>query len=219
MKDCIVIGAGGHSRSLCSILVSSQEFNPLMVIDLKFQGQKEDILGLKVAGLKNGLSEDLKKLDVKNIFLAIGDNKKREELFVELKEIDFFFPNLIAGTSVIKQEVILGEGNVVFDNAYIGPLVKIENNNIINTASVIEHECVIGSHCNIGPCTVISGRCQIGNHTYFGSSSTVIDKITVASDVTLGAGSVVVRDLKLPGTYVGIPAQRIKNQFGMRSQK
>jgi UDP-perosamine 4-acetyltransferase len=210
MNPCIVIGAGGHSRSLCSLLKSSKEYKPLMVIDLHYSGKNEDILGLKVEGVKDVLSQDLRKTGVKHLFLAIGDNRKREELFLDLKNQGFMFPNLIAGTAVEKEDVVYGEGNIVFDKAYIGPLVRMGNNNIINTASIIEHECSIENHCNIGPGSVVSGRSKMGNHVFVGSSAVIIDRVSISSYVTLGAGTVVVKDIKEPGTYIGVPAKTIK---------
>lgn len=210
MKPCVVIGAGGHSRSLCSLLKGSKEYNPLMVIDLDFSGKNENILGLRVRGVKDNLPRDLRKIGVKYLFLAIGDNKQREKLFLELKNEGLLFPNLVANTSIIKEDVELGEGNIVFDKAYLGPLVKIGNNNIINTASIVEHECAIGSHCNIGPVSVISGRSKIGDHVFVGASVTIIDQIFIDNFVTLGAGAVVVKDINKSGTYVGVPAKIIK---------
>ena len=209
MKPCVVIGAGGHSRSLCSLLKGSKEYNPLMVIDLNFSRKDESILGLNVRGIKKNLSQDLKEIGVKDIFLAIGDNKRREKLFLELKNHDFLFPNLVAGTAVEKEDVEYGEGNIVFDKAYIGPLVKMGDNNIVNTASIIEHECTIGSHCNIGPVSVISGRSKMRDHIFIGASVTIIDQVFINSSVTLGAGAVVVKDIKKPGTYIGVPARII----------
>ena len=210
MNKCVVIGSGGHSRSLCSVLMSSNEFEPLIVIDLEFAGQNEEILGLRVQGVQDSLPQDLGEINVQNVFLAIGNNKRREELFMVLKKKGFLFPNLIASTAIIKGEVKLGAGNIVFENAYIGPLSKIGDNNIINTGSIVEHECQIGSHCNIGPATVISGRSKISDHVYMGSSSTVIDRIAISSHVTLGAGSVIIKDIAEPGIYVGVPGKKIQ---------
>jgi UDP-perosamine 4-acetyltransferase len=182
-----------------------------MVIDLHYSGKSEDILGLKVEGVKDALSQDLRKAGVEHLFLAIGGNREREELFLDLKNQGFVFPTFIAGTAVKKEGVVYGEGNIVFDKAYIGPLVRMGSNNILNTASIIEHECLIGDHCNIGPGSVISGRATIGNHVFVGTSATVIDKVSISSFVTLGAGAVVVKDINEPGTYIGVPA-RIKKE-------
>ena len=37
-----------------------------------------------------------------------------------------------------------------------------------------------------------------------------IDKISVCDNVIIGAGAVVIEDIMEAGTYVGIPAKRIK---------
>ncbi len=43
-----------------------------------------------------------------------------------------------------------------------------------------------------------------------GAGTTVINNISVNSDCIVGAGATVIRDIDTSGTYVGIPAKKIK---------
>jgi sugar O-acyltransferase (sialic acid O-acetyltransferase NeuD family) len=209
MKDCVIIGAGGHARSILSLLKTTQTFNPIIIIDLNFSGREEKIFEVPVVGIENNLIKDLKQLGHDYLFLAIGENSHRQKLFMMLKETGFYFPNLIANSSILKQEMIIGTGNVICEKAYIGPKVKIGNNNIFNTSCLVEHECEIGNHSHIAPNCAISGRTKMGDNVFMGISSTVIDKISICSDVIVGAGGVVVKDISVPGTYVGVPVKRV----------
>ena len=56
----------------------------------------------------------------------------------------------------------------------------------------------------------VAGRAQIGDFVMIGASAVVIDNIKICSHVTVGAGAVVVNDIREPGTYVGVPARKIK---------
>ncbi|NMB64651.1 MAG: hypothetical protein GYA16_07255 [Spirochaetes bacterium] len=93
---------------------------------------------------------------------------------------------------------------------HIGPFCKIGDNNIINNGAIIDHEVSIGNHCHLAPNSTISGRTLIGDYVFLGVGATIIDKLKVCSNVTIGAGAVVTKDITEPGTYVGVPAVRIK---------
>jgi len=57
------------------------------------------------------------------------------------------------------------------------------------------------------PGAIVSGNVTISNNVYMGTNSTVIEKKYVTSNCVIGANSVVVKDIKISGTYVGIPSK------------
>ena len=82
--------------------------------------------------------------------------------------------------------------------------------NYVNRQSSIGHDTRISDFNNIGPGCRIAGRCQIGSKNYFGIGSILIDALKIKDEITIGAGGVVIENLLLPGTYVGVPAKKIK---------
>lgn len=72
------------------------------------------------------------------------------------------------------------------------------------------HDSVIGNFSTIAPNAAIMGRVKIGERCYIGANATIIPEITVCPDAIIGAGAVVNKDILEPGTYVGVPARRIK---------
>ena len=60
------------------------------------------------------------------------------------------------------------------------------------------------------PGAIVSGNVSIGDRVYLGTNSTVIEKKQINSDVIIGANGVVIRDITLPGTYVGTPVKLLK---------
>ena len=56
----------------------------------------------------------------------------------------------------------------------------------------------------------LAGTVTVGNGTWVGIGSTVSNNITIGSDIMIGAGAVVVKDIIEKGTYVGVPARKIK---------
>ena len=51
---------------------------------------------------------------------------------------------------------------------------------------------------------------NIGKQTWIGAGPTVKNNISIASGCMIGAGAVVVKKIDEKGTYVGVPARRIK---------
>ncbi|MBS6324113.1 MAG: acetyltransferase, partial [Clostridium sp.] len=46
--------------------------------------------------------------------------------------------------------------------------------------------------------------------TWVGIGATVSNNVNICDHCTIGAGAVIIRDIEESGTYVGIPARKIK---------
>ena len=95
-------------------------------------------------------------------------------------------------------------------NAVINASVKIGRSCIINTASSIDHDCIIDDFVHVSPGVHVAGTVTIGKGTWLGIGSTVINNLEICANCIIGAGSTVIKDIKEEGTYVGSPAERIK---------
>lgn len=213
-KTLIILGAGGHARPFVELLSIIYPLDKKIILDEKFnKNKKEKILG----NLIYGNFKKIKLFKNKLIFLAIGDNLKREFFFKKYKK---YLINLISHTSKISKTLKIGIANLINNNVFIGTNVKIGNNNIINNECIIEHETVIHNHTHISPGCIIGGRAKIGNRVFLGLGTKVLDKVVIADDCIVGAGSTVTQNLDFPGVYVGSPAKKtslennfIKNKF------
>ena len=88
--------------------------------------------------------------------------------------------------------------------------IEIGRHVLVNLNATIGHDAVIGDYCTINPGANISGNVTIGEGCFIGTGATIIEKVTIAPWTVIGAGAVVVEDITEPGTYVGVPAKRIK---------
>lgn len=199
MKKVVLIGAGGHSRSVIALL-QKNHINIERIYDQNFKND-ETIFNIPVGSIKNIQSSE-------NIILAIGDNKSRANLFLDFQN-QIITENIFHPSASIETQVNFGKSNLVFAKAYLNNGAQIGHNNIINTAAVLEHEVEIGSHCHIAVGAFLLGRCQIGNQCFIGAGSIIRDGVHLCDSVTVGANSYVAKDITEPGVYVGSPARRI----------
>ncbi len=211
MEDIILIGGGGHCKSVIDSISKSKEYNIIGILDLHDK-VGDEILGIKVIGTDDKL-EYYYKSGIKNAFLtvgSIGDTRLRRKLYSMTLNIGYSFPNVIDNTAIVSDKVKIGHGNFIGKGVIINASTKIENNCIINTGAIIEHDCHIESFCHIAPGTTISGNVVIGENTHIGANSTIIQNIEIGRDSVIGAGSVVIRNIGNNIKAYGNPCKEVK---------
>ena len=95
-------------------------------------------------------------------------------------------------------------------NATINSGARIGKHCIINSNSVVEHDNIINDYVHVSVGAKIAGTVKIGTRTWVGVGATISNNISVCDDCMLGAGTVVVKDIIESGTYIGVPAAKIK---------
>jgi UDP-N-acetylbacillosamine N-acetyltransferase len=198
-----VFGAGGHTRSLLNII----ELNNLKIFgiyDEKLTGSSDECINdYKILGGVQDIPAECK------VVISKGDNLARGRYFTYFQS-QIYKENLIHPTARIEKRVSLKGSNQIFADAYINANVHIGENNILNTKSLIEHEVRIGSHNHISVGAILCGRATIGNYCFVGAGVVIIDKVSVVDNVIIGANAVVTENIVQPGTYLGVPARKIK---------
>ena len=94
--------------------------------------------------------------------------------------------------------------------AIVNAFSKISKSCIINSNSVIEHDCYIDCGAHISPNVSLAGGVKVGKLTWIGIGSCVRELLSIGENIIIGAGSVVVKDVLLQGVYVGNPLNQIQ---------
>lgn len=199
----VVLGAGGHARSLTDVL-RSQSRGPFLFVT------PEGHLPHWVPPASEAIAEAELRLDrVTNYrwLLAVGDNSIRERFLNSTVPADASLPPLIADSATIAGDAVLGRGVVVLEHAHIGSGAIVGEGTIINTAAVVEHDAKIGPYVHVAPHSTVLGSAQIGARSLVGAGCIVLPALRVGQDVKLGAGCVVIDDVRRGVTAVGLPAR------------
>lgn len=210
MKDIILIGGGGHCKSVIETISKSKDYNIVGILDLHDK-VGEEILGIKIIGTDDQL-EYFYKNGVKYAFLSlgsIGDVSLRKKLYTIALGIGYVFPNIVDNTAIISDKIQVGCGNFIGKGAIINCDTEIGNNCIVNTGAIIEHDCCIGDFCHIAPGATLSGGVIIGQNSHIGTNSTIIQNINIGENTIIGAGSVVIRDIGDNRKAYGNPCREV----------
>jgi sugar O-acyltransferase (sialic acid O-acetyltransferase NeuD family) len=187
-----IIGYGGHAMEV-------------------FQQMKTDVVFFVDDQYVTGRTLPISKFNPQEyeVIVAIGDPHIREEICKKLpKETKYF--TFIHPTSLIIGNVEIGEGSFIGAYSVLTTNIKIGNHAILNRGNHIGHDSIIGDFFSAMPGAIVSGNVTIANNVYIGTNSSIKEKISICDNVKIGLNAGVVKDIIESGTYVGVPAKKIK---------
>jgi sugar O-acyltransferase (sialic acid O-acetyltransferase NeuD family) len=191
MKKIILIGGGGHCKSVIDVIEQEAKYEIVGIVD------KPELCGSKVFNYKViGSDDDLVPFAKKynNALITVGqieNSNLRKQLFKSALKAGFSFPSIISPLSYVSKHAKIGYGTVVMHDALINAGAVVGNNCIINSKALLEHGVFVDDFCHISTNAVVNGDVTVGKGTFFGSGSTSKEGITIAKNTFVPAGDVV----------------------------
>lgn len=212
MSKCniILIGGGGHCISCIDVIESTGLYTIIGILDTHEKvGQK--VLDYPIIGT----DDDIKNLmsQCSNFLITVGQIKSstaRECIWNKVNVAGGNLPVIISQIAHVSNHAKLAEGTIVMHHALINAGASIGKACVINSKALIEHETTIGDFCHISTAAVVNGQANIGDSCFIGSNTVVGNNINVVACTTISAGSQVLKNIELPGTYIGQPLRKIR---------
>ena len=79
---------------------------------------------------------------------------------------------------------------------------------VINTSTIIEHDCKIGNNVFTGTRATLCGGVIVEDNTFIGAESCILPRIKIKSNVLVAAKALVNRNLEKNIKVKGIPAKK-----------
>lgn len=204
-KKLLIVGAGGHGKVIADIAIQLGEYQKIAFLD--DNTNIISVIGCEREGTMEHLNLESRDTEV---FVAVGNSKVRQTLCNQVKELGFSMPTLIHPHAVVANDVFIGKGTVVMAGVVINSGVKLGEGVIVNTSSSVDHDCEVGDFSHIAVGAHVAGTVLIGSHAWIGAGAVVSNNVTIVDNVMIGAGAVVVKNVEETGTYIGVPAKKIK---------
>lgn len=206
----VIFGSSGHAKVIVDIIESELKFEILGFID-KFKSVGDEILGYKVIGDEESLSDLMVKFGFNQGVVGIGDNFIRSKVVEKIKELapNFQFINCIHKSAKVSKHLTIGIGNVVMPGATINASSVISNHCIFNTNSSLDHDCIVSNFSSLGPNSAVGGNCNIGEFSAIGIGASVFHGIHIDNNCIIGGGSSVNKHTQPNSVYYGVPARLI----------
>lgn len=205
MKNLIIIGASGHGKVVADIASRMNRYEKICFLDDNMS--IHSCLGFPVVGATGDYRKFISESD---FFVAIGNADVRKKIQEQLLAENACIPTLIHPQAIIGSSVRIGIGTVVMAGAVVNPDVTIGTGCIINTGGSVDHDCVIGDYVHVAVGAHIAGAVSVGDSTWIGAGAIVSNNIHICGHSMIGAGAVVVTDIENEGTYIGVPAKKMR---------
>lgn len=205
MKPLILIGGGGHCKSVIEAAESSG-YTIAGILDMP-QNVGSYILGYEIIGT----DDDISQYAAQNQFVItvghIKDAAIRQRIDEKVTASSGVLATIIASSAHVSRHATIGEGTVILHGAMVNSSAKIGRNCIVNTLANIEHDAVIGDFSHISTGAMVNGDCKVGTGTFLGSQSVMLNGAEISSNCVVAAGAFVRKSIKQAGVYAGNPAQ------------
>ncbi len=189
MEKIILLGAGGHCKSVIDVIEQEDKFEIAGIIDNDLKiGSK--VLDYEVIG--KDIDLEILRKKYKYAFIVVGQIRSvvvRKKLFKLLKELNYSLPTIISPLAYVSKYAKVDEGTIIMHHALVNVNAKIGKNCIINTKALIEHDAIIEDNCHISTGAIVNGGVVIKEGIFYGSNATSKEYINI--DGFIKAGSVV----------------------------
>ena len=198
-KSVVIIGNGGHGRVIADIVRCSGDELIGFLDDGVAPDDKNQVLG-RTSGYK--LYKDA------HFIVGIGNGSIRRKIVEGMPDVKWY--TAIHPSAVISSNAVIGEGSAIMANSTINIDSIVGKHSIINTGAIVEHDNRIGDYVHVSVGAKLGGTVFVGNDTWLGIGAVISNNISICEECMIGAGTVVVHDINEKGTYVGVPARKIK---------
>lgn len=207
MKKIVIAGKGGLAREVKWLIDNINQIS-----------KQWDFVGYidKETGADQVVGDDNYVIDAKqelSVAIAIGNPQIRKFIYEKYQENKYIhFPNLVAPTACVSQNITWGEGNIICANTVMTVDISIGNFNIINYGCTVGHDVKMGNFNTVNPGSNIAGNVKMDDLIEIGTGSRIIQEKAINKGAVIGAGAVVIKDVPCDTTVVGVPAAAIKKK-------
>lgn len=182
----IIVGAGGHGRSVAEAVISNavSEFELIGFLDDSWPNNRF-IWNFPILGDTSDLRAYIRYAD--KAIVAIGNNKLRAELQERLIKVGFSLVTIKHSRAVVSPSALIGVGSAVMAGAVIGTEANLGMGVIVNSGAVIDHHCNVGDYGHLGVGVAMAGGSRLGRGAWLQAGSSlgyggvIEDWVTVSS--------------------------------------
>jgi len=181
MINLIVIGAGGHGRSVAEAAALSGEFRVVGFLDDAYD-IGEIVLGVPVLGAIATMHQYCDK----HFIVAIGNNIKRQQLMCQLDHT--ILATVVHPRAFVSPRAVLGKGSAVMAGAIVGTEALLGLGVIVNSGAVVDHHAIVGDYGHLGVNACMAGGSVLGAGAWMQAGSALGYGVKIPLGVTLVPG-------------------------------
>lgn len=209
MRDLIILGSGDHA----AVVAETARLAHWNVLGhVAPQGGDPSFLGAYLGPDAIIVDDPTAWPDV-HLALGVGFVDRSSQLFFSriaqmLIRTKRPLAKIVHPSAVIAPSATIADGVFVAANVVIGTRSHIEAASLVNTGSIIDHDCFVSSGVHLGVAARLCGRVRVGAGSLLGACCVIRQGIEIGENAIVGAGSVVIKAVPDNSTVFGVAASR-----------
>ncbi|WP_300557211.1 acetyltransferase [Limnohabitans sp. Rim8] len=184
----LVVGAGGHGRSVAEAAELSGQFEVVGFLDDALPAGNS-VLNVAVLGPMVSMGHHRAAAD--QTIVAIGNNAIREKLIQQLAATGFALATVVHPRAIVSSSAVLSEGSAVMAGAIVGTEARLGMGSIVNCGAVVDHHAIVEDFAHLGVNASMAGGTVLGRGAWMQAGAALGYGVTVPAGVTLAPGEAV----------------------------
>lgn len=188
MKTLLILGAGGHGKSVAEAALLRDEWESVVFLDDAWP-EVTDALGCKIVGRVADIGEVA--VSCQGAIAAVGNNAVREQWINLIEQSGIELVSVVHPKAWISPAASVGIGSAVMAGAVVGTVSQVGKGAIINANATVDHDVQMGDLSHIGVGVQLAGGVKIGPRAWLQAGACCGYNVQVAEG-----------ELVLPGTVL-----------------
>jgi sugar O-acyltransferase (sialic acid O-acetyltransferase NeuD family) len=184
----LVVGSGGHGRSVAEAAELSGQFEVVGFLDDSLPAG-EAVLGLPVLGPVASMAHH--RVTADQAIVAIGNNAVREKLMQQLAEAGIALATVVHPRACVSPSAVVGEGSAIMAGAIVGTEARLGVGSIVNCGAVVDHHATVQDFGHLGVNASMAGGTVLGHGAWMQAGAALGYGVKIPSAVTLHPGETV----------------------------
>jgi sugar O-acyltransferase (sialic acid O-acetyltransferase NeuD family) len=181
----LVIGGGGHGRSVAEAVLLSGDYALAGFVDDGWEKLRE-VWGYPVLGGTVALEALRRQAD--RAIVAIGNNAARERLHATLRVLGLDLAIIVHPRAIVSPRASLGAGCAVMAGAVVGTEARLGEGVIVNCGATVDHHAAVDDFGHLGVNACMAGGSALGRGAWMQAGAALGYGVAVPAGAVLRPG-------------------------------
>ncbi len=186
MKRLMIVGAGGHGRSVAEAVLAAGKYKLAGFVD-DAASSLQHVWDLPVFGATADLASYREYADA--AIVALGNNCLREDLHQRLYAAGFELATVVHPTAIVSPRAVVGAGSAIMAGAIVGTEAQLGAGVIVNCGAVVDHHCRVEDFGHLGVNASMAGGTVLGRGAWMQAASVLGYGVKVEAGAVLVSGT------------------------------
>ncbi len=186
MRRLLIVGAGGHGRSVAEAALAAGEFELAGFVDDAAPGLTS-VWNFAVLGTAADVRRYRAHAD--HAIVAVGNNAVRESLCNSLLAAGFELATIVHPRAMVSPRAVIGPGSTIMAGAIVGTEARLGCGVIVNCGAVVDHNAQVHDYAHLAVNAAMAGGSELGRSAWMQAGAALGYGVKVAAAVVLRPGT------------------------------